>query len=312
MKWRIGSLAGILMAGMVALVAASVPVGAATSPAPAATRLGIKQIHARPPTPLIVTPVSLHSSARTGVVLPSPKVYLVFWGSQWSSDPAHAATALQGMFRHLYGASDTWGTILTQYCEGLPVGTTDCGTKGTHIKHPTSSVLGGVWFDNASPEPTDATYAQLGAEAVNAADHFGNKTQSPNLDAQYVIASPTGTDPDGWLNPTTGYCAYHATIASTYGKLAWTNLPYVPDIGANGGCTSFATPRLLDGYESTETHEYAESVTEPFYSTGWYSGDFNEIADLCDNRDAYLMLGGVKYDVQGLWSNSAKRCVTAT
>ena len=273
---------------------------------------GNQEDPAQPPTPLIVTPLSLHSSARTGVVLPSPKVYLVFWGSQWSSDPAHAAAALQRMFRHLYGSSDTWGTILTQYCEGLPVGTTDCGTNGTHIEHPTSSVLGGVWFDNASSEPTNASYAQLGAEAVTAADHFGNKTPFRNLDAQYVIASPSGTDPDGWLNPTTGYCGYHATIASTYGKLAWTNLPYVPDIGANGGCTTFTTPRLLDGYESTETHEYAESVTEPFYSLGWYSGNFNEIGDLCENRDAYLTLGGAKYDVQGLWSNSAAKCVTAS
>ena len=96
MNWRVSGLVGILMAGMVALGAASVPVSAATSQAPAAIRLGIKRIHAQPLNPLIVTPVSLHSSALTGVVLPSPKVYLVFWGSQWSSDPAHAAAALQG------------------------------------------------------------------------------------------------------------------------------------------------------------------------------------------------------------------------
>ncbi len=311
MKLRMYGLVGLLMTGVVTLTATSVPVGAVSSSAPTASRLGIKRIHAGPVTPLTVTPLSLHSSKPTGVVLPNPKVYLVFWGSQWSSDPAHAAKALQGMFSHLYGPSDTWGTILTQYCEGLPVGTTLCGTKGTHIKHPTSSVVGGIWFDNASGEPAAATFAQLGAEAVRAAAHFGNRTQSPNLDAQYLIASPTGTDPDGWLNPTTGYCGYHSTIASAYGKLAWTNLPYVPDLGANGGCSSFANPRLLDGYESTATHEYAESTTEPFYSTGWYSGAFNEIGDLCANLDAYLSLGAVKYDVQGLWSNSAKKCVTA-
>jgi hypothetical protein len=299
------------MAGLVVLAAAPVPVGATTAPAPSAIRRGIKPNHAAPFAALVVKPVSLHSNDHVGVVLTDPKVYLVFWGSQWSSDPAHAAAALQGMFSHLFGASDTWGTILTQYCEGLPVGTTDCGTKGTHIQHPTSSVLGGVWFDKTSAEPTDATYAELGAEAVRAAGHFGNTTQAPNLDAQYVIASPTGTDPDGWLNPTTGYCGYHATDASTYGKLSWTNLPYVPDIGADGGCTSLAKPRLLDGYESTETHEYAESVTEPFYSTGWYSGNYNEIGDLCEYRDSYLTLGGVKYDVQGLWSNSAMKCVTS-
>ncbi len=310
MKWRVSAMVAIPMVGVVALVAASVTAGASGSSVPAPARLGVKQIHATPPTPLIVTPMSLHSGARTGVVLTNPKVYLVFWGSQWSRDPAHAAPALQAMFKNLYGVPDTWGTILTQYCEGLPVGTTSCGIKGTHIKHPTASILGGVWFNTASPEPADATFGQLGAEAVRAAAHFGNKSQTPNFNAQYVIASPTGTDPDGWADPATGYCAYHSAVASAYGKLAWTNLPYVPDLG-KGGCTTIATPRLLDGYESTETHEYAESVTEPF-STGWYSGDFNEIGDLCENLDAYLTLGGTKYDVQGLWSNSAKKCVTAT
>ncbi len=136
--------------------------------------------------------------------------------------------------------------------------------------------------------------------------------RSPILDAQYVIASPTGTDPDGWLNPTTGLLRLSLHESQCL-RLACLDEPAVrTGHRRNGGCTSFATPRLLDGYESTETHEYAESVTEPFFSTGWYSGDFNEIGDLCENLDAYLTLGGVKYDVQGLWSNSAKRCVTAT
>ncbi len=150
MKRRVSVLVAILVAGMVSLVAASVPVGASASSAPSPLRLGVKQINATPLSPLTVTPVSLHSKAPTGVVLTNPKVYLVFWGSQWSKDPAHAAPALQAMFKHLYGVSDTWGAILTQYCEGLPVGTTDCGSKGTHIKHPTASVLGGVWFNTGA------------------------------------------------------------------------------------------------------------------------------------------------------------------
>ena len=44
-------------------------------------------------TPDTVTDVTLHSDAATGVIAPTPLVYLVFWGSQWSKDPAKAAPA---------------------------------------------------------------------------------------------------------------------------------------------------------------------------------------------------------------------------
>ena len=250
--------------------------------------------------------LSLHSSQPTGAVMPTPKVYLVFWGSQWSHDPAGAASALQGLFGNLYGNADTWGTILSQYCENLPVGTVFCGTNGTHVVHPTSPPLAGVWFDNSSPEPSKTTTGQIAAEAVSAAAHFGNTTQTPNLNAQYVIASASGTHPGNF--PHGGFCAWHSSTSSSYGNIAYTNLPYVPDLGI-GACTTLSPARLIDGYESTETHEYAETVTDPFPSNGWLSGG-SEIGDLCVNQDAYLTIGKVKIDVQGLWSNLAGGCVT--
>lgn len=250
--------------------------------------------------------LSLHSSQSTGAVTPTPTVYLVFWGSQWSKDPAGAASALQGLFGNLYGTADTWGTILDQYCEGLPVGTVFCGTSGIHVQHPTKTPLAGVWFDNASAEPSKTTTGQIAAEAVAAAAHFGNTTQTPNLNAQYVIASPSGTHPDNF--PHGGFCAWHSSTSSSYGNIAYTNLPYVPDLGT-GACTTLTPARLIDGYESTETHEYAETVTDPFPSNGWLKGG-SEIGDLCVNQDAYLTINKQTFDVQGLWSNLAGGCVT--
>src|SRR5271165_2663577 len=44
-----------------------------------------------------VTLVHLHSSATPGPISPTPTVYLVFWGSQWSRDPAGAAPGLTAM-----------------------------------------------------------------------------------------------------------------------------------------------------------------------------------------------------------------------
>ena len=271
-------------------------------------RLGVKPIHATQTTSPAINTLSLHSSAPTGVVSPKPKVYLVFWGSQWSSDPAGAAPALQAFFKGIHGKPDPWGKILNQYCEGLPVGTTNCGSQGTHIRHPRKrGPLAGAWFDNATAAPTNATVAQIAAEAVRGAEHFGNTTQAPNLNAEYVVASATGTHPDGF--PNSGFCGWHSSTTSADGKLAYTNLPYVPVLGA-GACTTIGSPTLLDGYFSTETHEYAETVTDFFPSAGWLGGG-GEIGDECVQLDAREALKTGTFDVQGLWSNSANACVTA-
>ena len=295
-------------AGLLALVAGNATMAAAAGPASASqtVRAGAKAI-GRSSKQNTSGLVSLHSSQATGAVMPTPGVYLVFWGSQWSThDPAQAASALTNLFSDLYGTQDTWGTILDQYCEGLAVGTVTCGLNGTHVQHPTSPLLLGVWDDNTAPAPSKASASQIAAEAVNAAAHFGNTTQTPNLNAQYVIASPSGTHPDNFPH---GFCAWHSSTTSSYGNIAYTNLPYVPDLPATA-CTTITNPRSIDGYESTETHEYAESVTDPFPSSGWLKGG-EEIADLCVNKDAYLTINNQTFDVQGLWSNAADGCVTS-
>ncbi|MEY9965216.1 hypothetical protein ABIA33_003258 [Streptacidiphilus sp. MAP12-16] len=263
-------------------------------------------IHAQAVTASSRNTLTVRSSSSTGVVSPTPKVYLVFWGSQWSSDPAGVAPDLQNLFKGLYGSQDTWGTILNQYCEGVAKGTSNCGTKGTHVTHPAASPLAGVWFDNGSAAPGSATAAQIATEASHAAAHFGNTTQAPNLNAQYVVVSATGTQPDGF--PNSGFCAWHDKTSSSYGTLAYTNLPYVPDLGA-GACTTFTDGRLLSGIESTETHEYAETVTDFWPSIGWNGGN-GEIGDECQNLDAYVPLSTGSFDLQGLWSNSANKCAT--
>jgi hypothetical protein len=254
-------------------------------------------------------PLYLHTSGSQGVVAVTPKVYLVLWGSQWSTDPARAKPALQSFFKGLYGSADPWGQILDQYCQGLAAGTINCGSSGTHIQHPTSTPLAGVWSDNAKAAPTTATIAQIAAEAASAATHFGNTTQTSNLNTQYVIASPHGTHPNRF--PNSGFCAWHASANTTDGTIAYTNLPYVPDIG-NGGCTTLIPSHLLDGYFSTETHEYAETLSDMWPGNGWLDSGGNEIGDKCQNLDAYEKLSTGTFDVQGLWSNSSNRCVTTT
>jgi Ricin-type beta-trefoil lectin domain len=282
---------------------------AASRAAGPVVRYGVKPIHPRSVHLQASSTLSVGSSDSTGVVSPKPAVYLVFWGAQWSNDPAGAADGLQRMFQGLFGSADTWGTIMNQYCEGVPAGTVTCGSSGIHIQHPSSSPLSGVWFDNSSDAPDNASADDLANEAINAAGHFGNTSQGPNFNAQYVIASPTGTHPDGFNTPNGGFCAYHTSTGSQFGTIAWTNLGYIPDTG-NGGCTTLSNPGPLDGYTSTETHEYAEVLTDFFPANGWNGGN-GEIGDACIDLDSRLTLSTGTFDVQGLWSNDQNQCTTS-
>jgi serine protease len=312
----VGGLGVAAVVGAAVAFGAGAPAEASGLSHPGQAHYGVKLLHhsasalSKSHAAVSADTLSLTTSIKPGAVSPNPKVYLVFWGKQWSTkDPAGVATDLQNLFKGLYGGQDTWGTILSQYCEGLKAGTTTCGTSGTHIVHPSASPLAGVWFDNHVSEPGSPSATQIGNEAIRAAGHFGNRTQTPNDNAQYVIVSATGTHPDGFNTPSGDFCAWHDSTASNYGTLAYTNLPYVPDEGVDA-CTTLSDGRLLSGIESTETHEYAETVTDFWPTNGWNNNANGEIGDECINLDAFVKLSTGSFDLQGLWSNAANKCVT--
>jgi len=252
----------------------------------------------------------------------APKVYLVFWGSQWGSqstgaggydvysgDPDGLAPNLQAFFDGLGTNNEPWSAILTQYCQGVPVGTKICplSPSTNHVAYPSTPVLAGVWEDTSSAL-TAATGEQIAQEGANAARHFSNPPG-----AQYVIVSPTGSDPDQWLSPRNGYCAYHDNTGDFLGSVnvpnvPYTNMPYVPDVGAE--CSSFFHPGVLDGADETISHEYAEVLTDPFPSSGWTDRHGNEVADKCENLiggqpggSTYVSLATGVFAVQGIWAN---------
>jgi hypothetical protein len=279
-----------------------------------------------------------------------PNVYLVFWGSQWgktttssgdlnfSKDPDRAAPYVQNFLRGLYGNRDTWSTSTTQYCQGVAKGATTCPKTAAFVIHPTSSPLAGVWADTAATVPTRATAKQLGQEADRAAVHFGNTTPASNMSAQYVIVSPSGTHPDDFNLPDTGWCAWHdftgakdVAVFTPRGNIAFTNLPYVTDAGQNCGTGFVNGPSgRLDGWSIIAGHEYAETVTDFFpqapigatnlTSGGWFEPIRGENGDKCAWIAAGQSGGATNirtatgtFAVQSLWSNNAKGgggCVT--
>jgi serine protease len=252
-----------------------------------------------------------------GVVSSQPGVYLVFWGSQWSAtDPL--ATYLKSFMNGLYGAGDDWTTVSQQFCEGIATGAWTCPTSATHVGVPSGSLVKGVWFDNATPavpvdtlvNPTTSRVGdQLAAEAARAAAHFGNTTPASNTQVHYVIALPSG-----FFTPGYGayYCAYHSSVSSSYGSLAYTNLPYMTDFGATCGQNSVnsGSAGTYDGVSIVEGHEFMETVTDMRPSTGWTDASGQENGDKCawissgQGAMADLSLSTGSFAVQSTWSNA--------
>ena len=266
-----------------------------------------------------------------GVTTGKEKVYLVFYGSQWGSsstnssgdmtlsgDTDGAAPYEQDFFKGLGNGGETWSGVMTQYCDGVATGSQSCPASNTeHVAYPTGGALAGVWEDASSASPSAATGHQLGQEAVNAAAHFGNTTAAANRDAQYVILSPTGSNPDNWL--TGGFCAWHdyngdstlsgGAVTSPYGDIAFTNMPYVADQGSSCGQGFVNSPGTLDGFSIVGGHEYAETVTDQNPAGGYTDSSGAENGDKCAwissgqgaSQDISLTTGS--FAVQSTWAN---------
>ncbi len=257
-----------------------------------------------------------------GVTTGAPKVYIIYWGTQWgtssingngytqfTNDTAGYAPDQQAFFKGVGTASEQWSGVVTQYCEGVAAGTITCPTNVPHVGYPTGGALAGIWYDNAGPAPAAATQAQLAAEAVAGAAHFGNTNSTLNRNAQYIVTSPKGTNPDNYK--TGGFCAWHDYTTSQYGDIAYTNMPYLLDVGASCGqnFVNGGSAGTLDGVTIVGGHEYAETITDQNPAGGWTDSSGQENADKCAwisqgqgaSQDITLTTG--TFAVQSSWAN---------
>jgi serine protease len=267
----------------------------------------------------------------TGVTTGQEKVYLVFYGSQWGTqgssggyttltgDTSGEAPYLQKLFAGLGTNSEHWSGVMTQYCQGVKPGAQTCPSSAPHVAYPRGGALAGVWVDESAASPVQATPLQLGTEAVSAAAHFGNGTAASNRDAQYVILSPPGTDPDQYQQQ--GFCAWHdysndpaVNAGNAHGDIAFTNLPYITDAGASCGQSFVNSGKAgtLDGLSIVGGHEYAETLTDQNPPGGWTDSSGMENADKCAWIPAAPKTGGSAADLslvtgtfamQSTWAN---------
>jgi serine protease len=243
-----------------------------------------------------------------GAIEASAKVYIVYWGPEWASGfstggytSADAQNYVNSFFGGVGGSS--WANSTTQYCQGVPSGTTQCGSAGVHPTNPANE-LAGTWNDT-SAVPTSPTQSQIAAEASAAAAHFGGV----NTNADYMVFTPTGHSSSGFG---TQWCAYH----SSSGNLSYSYMPYEPDAGAscgmnfvNGTSNSFGNG-YFDGFSIVGGHEYGETVTDPYPNSGWLDSRGAENGDKCawissgQGAASNIGLGSNNFAVQSLWSNA--------
>jgi hypothetical protein len=236
-----------------------------------------------------------------GAIEPAAKVFIIYWGSDWTSSSYNSAKSyIQGFFSGVGGSK--WANSTTQYCQGVPSGTTQCGTAGIHPSNPTGE-LAGTWNDT-SALPGSITQSAIGAEAAAASSHFGY-----NVSANYMVFTPSGHSESGFG---TQWCAYHSSTSTSSGNLSYSYMPYQPDAGASCGQSfvNAGSSGLFDGFSIVGGHEYAETITDPFPNTGWLDSRGAENGDKCawissgQGAAANISLSTGSYAVQSLWSNA--------
>ncbi|HVN68705.1 MAG TPA: hypothetical protein VMU38_03500 [Candidatus Binatia bacterium] len=230
-----------------------------------------------------------------GPVIVDPKIYLIFWDYKKYGDPDKLQPLLESYTKKMGGSPHS--NILTQYYQLS-------GSMKSFITNQTDQ-LGGSWNDE-SPSPKKPTDAQIAAEALKGAKHFGF---DPN--GIYVVATAHDRSEAGFG---THWCGYHSE--TPYAKkvdLPYTNLPYMPDAGKQCGANIITPPSDESGEAEGMTimagHEYGEAITDPFPFSSW-SGVNGEIADYCAwHNMANDPFGNKSYTMQPMVSDATEACV---
>ncbi len=231
-----------------------------------------------------------------GPVLVTPTTYITFWGYTKYGDRNNVKSLLTTYVSNMGGSGHN--NIYTQYYQGS-------GGSKVYITNP-SSQYAGQWEDDTDAVPLHPTDAQVAAEALRSVTHFGY-----NANASYIVATPHGRSTSGFR---TQWCAYHSAT-STGGKLvSYTNLPYMPDAGANCGANIISPPSDETGADEGVTivggHEYGESVTDPNPPSGWYNNSYGEIGDICAWTNILNdPFGTYSFTSQPMFSNATQSCV---
>ena len=238
-----------------------------------------------------------------GAVETNPIVYLVFWGSVWSSSPYQAdANGAQSFFEDL--SNTPYEAILTQYYD----------LAGPHIS--STITLGGVYVDTNLPAP-DSQTCKSGNNTYPGPTY---NTSTIHTEIANVAQAHGWTDGNATIMfylPPNAYeqtcgCGYHDVSGLYAGGIQVGNVAdaIIPYPQSSNGC--FAGSTSLDHLANVSAHEDFESITDRNGGIGWLDASGAEIGDKCesDQIDPKLnvQLHSHQYQVQPEYSNAIHDC----
>ena len=242
-----------------------------------------------------------------GWIQQHPRVYLVFWGPKWASDPAHLQikSNVEQVFGELAGSQ--YNNILRQYSNTNDSNADDFVHNDVQWK--------GSWVDTSVPIAglfiglDNLSGGEIQDEAVKAFNHWG---LAQDKNTQIIVFPQQGSTyrSYGPIDMTGGACGMHS-YTSDY-QLAYGWVRYAAD----GQCGF--TGDLSGDMVWTAVHEYSETATDPhvYLSTvsptavtgsGWNTGTGftpQEAADLCENYSPGYNSADSRIDV---WDGSTSQ-----
>jgi hypothetical protein len=234
-----------------------------------------------------------------GAIIPNVRVEPIFYGSSWSSDTTlkQQAQSITQFWQYL--TTSSYMDQLGQYYQLTYPASIFVG-HGSALANP----------DITGAGPTSGTVydkpGTLGGSGLTIQDLIRGEMLAGHVDMAtsntlYIVYTAPGVGfyASGGINSTNDY-GYHGPSTAndgSYGIFPWLpsfNYAVIDYPAAASSSASFAT---LTWHS---THEFAEAVTDPDLSTGWYQGDSShEIGDLANGITGNL----AGYTVEYLWSN---------
>jgi hypothetical protein len=233
----------------------------------------------RPP-PGITAPPAAKLTYRGGPLLGSVKVFTIFWGQAWQTNPNLELSNQINLFFDFVLTS----ALMDQLGE--------YSVPGQNIAH--GSFIGTVTIAQPTPlhSVTDAAIQKLLQQEIRS----NSSVPKPDADTLYFIYLPPGTAVvQGGSRSCQAFCGYHDTFGS---GIYYAVMPFPNCAGCLGGMSN------VDALTSTSSHELCEAITDPVPGQGWYDDTHGEIGDICAWQTKKLG----NYTVQLEWSNKDGLC----
>ena len=217
-----------------------------------------------------------------GTVQETPHLHLILWGSNWTK--AGSSQEVRSEMEKLFSGLDGSGYqgVMTQYfanprkeSESHPV-----QISGDVIFNSATD----VYLDSSVAAPTNVGHGTIYEEIAKAK---AAKNWSSELEDQFFVLPAIGSTYQAFFDES--YCGYHESVDGS---------PYTFLFPPGGNPNCLATPKAITSYAS---HEYAETVTDPFPNTGWSIPVVNksgtllgmrEISDFCKTQEPKQLSNG--------------------